>query len=155
MNWLNLLIIDFFPPKNISVKKYDILDYIKTKGGAMLMLAKLIGAIVMVMGIIMVLNEKTFIVMLNFWKKGKNVHIAGAIRFALGIFFVFIAPACRFSVSIFILGILMIIGGAAIFVLKPNRVQAIFDWLEKRPPVVIRLISLLVIAIGELIIYSI
>ncbi|MCX5678678.1 MAG: hypothetical protein NTY76_06180 [Candidatus Omnitrophica bacterium] len=121
----------------------------------MLILAKLIGTVIIVMGTAIAISEKVFIDMMNFWKKGNNIYAAGAIRLIFGALFISIAHACRFPKVISVLGILMIIGGVIIFIIGPKKISAIFEWFQKSPPIIMRLAGLLAIAIGALIVYSI
>lgn len=121
----------------------------------MLMLARFIGLVIIAMGTVITLNPNVFKAMINFWRQGKKIYIAGVVRLTFGIIFLLAAPECRLPGVVSILGVLMIIGGIIIFVIGPQRIQTIFGWWEKRPPLFMRLMGLIALAIGALILYSV
>lgn len=133
----------------------QIYNMMSTKEGAMIILAKLIGFVIVTMGLIIALNPDTFKAVINFWKQGKNLYVAGAMRLAFGVIFIMVAPECRLSWFISVMGILMIIGGIVLFAIGPKRILAIFDWWEKKPLLLIRVIGLMALALGGFILYSI
>ena len=90
----------------------------------------------------------------DFFGKGKRIYLAGIIRLALGIIFLLAASTCRWSKVVAVIGILTLLGGILIFVLGPKRINAMIAWFNQKSPVVLRLMSILVIAIGILIISS-
>lgn len=121
----------------------------------MLILARFIGIVITGMGVGLALNPKVFKVIINFWKQGKKVYIAGIVRLVFGTIFLLIAPACKLPAVISVLGALMIIGGIIIFLIGPVRMQNIFSWWEKKPPLIMRLMGLIALTIGALVLYSI
>jgi hypothetical protein len=121
----------------------------------MMMLARLLGFVVVVIGIVVAVKPGTFKVMINFWKKGKNFYIAGGMRLFFGIMFFVIAPGCMVPGVIYTLGILMIIGGITIFVIGREKVLKMLEWWENKPVSLIRILALVPMLIGALIIYSV
>jgi len=119
----------------------------------MIILAKIIGCAIVAMGTAIAINPNTFKVVINFWRRGKNVYLAGALRIIFGVIFLLVAPLGRLPAVISVLGVLMIIGGIVIFVIGPERIQAIFDWWGKKPPSVMRLMGIVAFSIGILILY--
>lgn len=121
----------------------------------MLMLAKLIGVAIIAMGTVIAINGKAFTAMLDFWKKGKNMYLAGILRLAFGTLFVYISHLCRLPAVMSVLGILTIIGGVLIFVMGPKKILAMIEWFQKMPPLMTRAAGLVAIMVGALIVYSI
>ena len=121
----------------------------------MFILARLLGVVAIVIGVVVALNPIMINKMLEFWKRGKNVYLAGAARLIFGVMFLVIAPGCRYTLIVTILGALMLIGGVIVFVLGPVKIRPIFEWFGKMKPVAARLMGLVALLIGCLIVYSI
>lgn len=121
----------------------------------MLILVKLIGIIMVGMGIIFLVSPKTMRQVMLLCEKGKRVYMAGILRILIGVIFLLAAPQARLAGVIVTLGILIIIAGGIIFILGLDRVKAILKWYYERPLLVLRLIALIAIVIGVLILYSV
>lgn len=121
----------------------------------MLILAKLIGIYIIIMGIILLVSPKTIKRFVAFFGQGKRIYLAGILRLAFGVILLLAASRCRLVGIVVTLGILTIIGGILVFVLGIERVRALLKWWDKRSPQVIRLFGLVVIAVGALLIYSV
>lgn len=117
-------------------------------------LVRLLGIVVMVVGCIIMLNPEVFNIIMNFWKQGKKIYLAGALRLIFGVVFLFTARECKFPVVIYVMGALMVIGGALLFILGQQKINALFGWWEKKSPVVLRIMGFAALAIGSLILYS-
>jgi uncharacterized protein YjeT (DUF2065 family) len=120
----------------------------------MSILVHIIGIFITTVGILIFVFPKHSRRMMLFWRQGNNLYAAGAIRILLGSIFLFSARLMRLPQVIFILGILMFLGGLLIFMLGLEKVKAIIEWMEKKPEAYLRLISLLALAFGVLVIYS-
>jgi uncharacterized protein YjeT (DUF2065 family) len=121
----------------------------------MLILARILGFVVVMMGLVISVNPKAFTAMLNFWAKGNRIYLAGALRLAFGAIFLSISAACRLPGVVTALGVLMIIGGFAVFIIGPLRIQTVFAWWQKRPSAILRLMGAVAVLIGLAIIYSV
>ena len=117
-------------------------------------IVRLIGLIVAVAGVVFIVKIKTLKQLLAFWDEGKRVYVLGGIRILVGLILLLSASQCRVVWIIFIMGILAIINGAAIFVLGMEKSKEVIKvWLEK-PDKTLRSVSLIVIAIGLVLLYS-
>ncbi|MFA5146644.1 MAG: hypothetical protein WC515_04650 [Candidatus Omnitrophota bacterium] len=121
----------------------------------MVILARMVGVVIVCMGTVIALNPAVFRRVIDFWSRGNNVYMAGAMRLVFGTIFILAAPQCRFPRVVSILGVLMLIGAAVVFLLGPKRIKYIFDWWQKKPPAVMRVMGLLAISIGALVLYVI
>lgn len=121
----------------------------------MITLAKIIAMIIVAIGTAVAVNPHTLKLMMNFWKKGKNIYIAGGLRIIFGVIFLMIAGQCRVPAVMYTLGVLMLIGGGIIFLLKEEFLHSIFVWWELRPQYVLRLMGLIALGIGAAILFSI
>ena len=121
----------------------------------MLILVRIIGVIITVMGIIILLSPKIMKQLIAFFEQGKRLYLAGVLRILFGIVFLLVATQCRLVGVIVVLGILFLIGGILIFTLGLEKSKSILKWWERKSPLVFRLVSLIPIFIGVLILYSI
>ena len=115
---------------------------------------KIIGIVFVFAGIVYLLKPNVIKSLMEFFKKGKRIYIAGLIRFALAIVFLLAARECDITWVIVAFGILFLFGGLLIFILGPERVRAIINWWQKQPVLLLRVIALIFLAIGAIIVYS-
>lgn len=118
----------------------------------MVVIVRLLGALIVVLGIIFVVSPSSMKGYLSFWRKGLRIYWIAVLRLVLGSIFLLAAPACKGAMIITILGILMLLGGVLIFVMGQKRVNAIFDWFDNQPEITVRLWALIAFGIGYLII---
>lgn len=120
----------------------------------MLVLVRLVGMILVAVGIVFLLSPKRIRQWIVFCEKGVRPYIMGALRILVGIFFLLAAPQSRVVWVIVTIGILALLGGITIFILGLERFRSMLRWSQGRSLSVLRLIALLAIAIGVLILYS-
>jgi len=121
----------------------------------MLILIKLIGIVIIGFGIIFLVSPNTMRQYMLFCEKGKRVYIAGVLRILFGVIFLLAASQSRLAGVIVTLGILFIIAGVTIFILRLDKIKTMLKWYYGRSLLVLRLITLIPIAIGALILYSV
>ncbi len=115
---------------------------------------KIIGVVFVCVALVYLLKPDVLKKMLEFFKQGKRIYFAGLIRFALAIVFFVGARECKHPWVIFAFGILFIIGGLLIFILKPEKIRRILDWYQKQPVLILRVIAVIALAVGAIIIFS-
>ena len=115
---------------------------------------RILGIVFVLMGIVYLLRPDVMKWLIEFFKQGKRIYFAGLIRFALAVVFLVGARECKYFWVILAFGILFIIGGLVIFILGPQKLKTILDWYEKQPTVLLRVIAIIVLAVGALIIVS-
>jgi len=113
-----------------------------------------LGIVFALVGIVYLLRPDVMKWLMEFFKQGKRMYFAGLIRFALAIVFLVGARECKRFWVIFAFGILFIIGGLLIFILGPQKLKTILDWYEKQSTVLLRVIAIIVLAVGAVIIVS-
>jgi len=120
-----------------------------------------IGIVIKIIGIIFILAAIVYIVkpnlmkqIMEFFKKGKRLYFAGLIRFALAIIFFLGARQCGIPWVIVAFGILFIISGLLIFMIRLERLKSIITWYQNQSLLLLRIIALIVLALGAVIIYS-
>jgi len=122
-------------------------------GEVMAMLIRLLGAVVVVMGLIFGIKPEIFQKYVKFWNSRKRIVIGGIISFLFGVVFLLSASRCRVPAVITILGIWAIIKGIILFVLKERRLSTYLEWWSKKPLSVMRLIGIISLAFGILVIW--
>lgn len=120
----------------------------------MLILVRLIGIVIVGMGATFLLSPKTLKQVLSFWGEGKRPYIAGILRLLIGAILLLAASQCRLVGVVVTLGVLILVGGIIIFLLGLERVKSILSWWNKKSLLVMRLISLIPLALGVLLLYS-
>ncbi|OHB77562.1 MAG: hypothetical protein A2Z25_14500 [Planctomycetes bacterium RBG_16_55_9] len=113
-----------------------------------------LGVLFVLIGVAYLLKPKVLKTLMSFFKKGKRIYVAGLIRFALAVVFLLAATQCRKPTIIGAFGVLFLLSGLLIFVLGPPTIRRIFDWYEKQPTLLYRIIASIVIVVGAIIIFS-
>ena len=114
----------------------------------------IIGIAIVVMGIVYLIKPAIMKWLIDFFKKGPRIYIAGFLRFVLGVVFLLAATKCREQTIIGVLGVLFLLGGFLIFILGSQRIRPILEWWLTKPVWVMRILALLTVAFGVLIIYA-
>ncbi|MHC4122512.1 MAG: hypothetical protein ACYSSI_02985 [Planctomycetota bacterium] len=114
----------------------------------------IIGWLITVEGILLLIKPQLIKPVISFFNKGKRTYLIGLIRTILAIIFFLAAQQCRIPLVITILGITLLVSGIICFVLKPDKLKSILSWWLERPPLIIRLMSIIVVAFGALIVFS-
>jgi uncharacterized protein YjeT (DUF2065 family) len=117
-------------------------------------IVKIVGILILLIGIVFLLEPGVIKRLMEFMKKGKRVYFAGVLRFALAIIFLLGASGCDQKWIIAAFGILFLISGLLIFILGPEKIRQIFDWYQNQPALLFRIIAVIVLACGAIIVYS-
>ena len=120
----------------------------------MILLIKLLGIAILVLGVTYLLSPDTMKQYAAFWTRGKRMHTGAALSTLIGIILLLAASQCAVSWIIALFGIMSIIKGIVLFVLGPEKAKArLTRWAEK-PIAVLRMFAVLAIIIGALLIYA-
>ena len=120
----------------------------------MVILVKLFGIIIVVMGIIFMVNSNTLKQYIAFWRPQKRIFIGGILSLLFGVIFLLAAPQCRLRGLVIVFGVWSIIKGVLLFTIGQNRINTYFDWWMEKPNSAIRFLGLIAVVIGVLFIYS-
>ena len=89
-------------------------------------------------------------------EKDWAIHLAIAVRLAMGIALIFAAPESRFPLAFLILGWVAIAAGVAVALMGRQRLRRFINWwIERFSPAGIRLWLLFAIAFGGILIYGV
>ncbi|UCH12304.1 MAG: hypothetical protein JSW18_05680 [Candidatus Omnitrophota bacterium] len=120
----------------------------------MVILVRLFGIVIVVMGIIFLLNPKALKQYIAFWRQQKRLYVGGILSLLFAVIFLLGASQCRLAWVIVIFGIWALIKGVLLFTLGQKRLNAYLDWWLGRPISIVRLLGIVALALGILIIYS-
>ena len=121
----------------------------------MLILAKLIGIIIAVLGIVYLVSPKIMKQVIGYFDQDKKIYVGGVVRLLFAIILLLAASQCRLTGIVVVLGILFLVGGVLVFSLGMDKEKAALNWLKERPDMILRLFALIPVAVGVLLIYSI
>lgn len=115
---------------------------------------KIIGGLFILLGVLYLVKPVVLKVMLEFFRKGKLIYVAGLIRLALAVVFLLAARECRIPKVITVFGILFMLSGLVTFMLGPKKLMPVIDWCLKKPVWVLRLLGVVTLVIAGIIIYA-
>lgn len=115
---------------------------------------KIIGVLIILLGLLYIVKPQIMKSLLEFFKQGSRIYIAGLLRLVLAAVFLISATECRIQWVIIALGILMMLGGLLVFVLGPKKISPILEWWQRQSMMLLRVLALIALAIGALIIYA-
>ena len=115
---------------------------------------EIIGIAFIVIALLCFGKPNVFKRMLDFFKHGKRLYLAGLMRFVLAVIFLLAANQCNKPRIIGAFGILFLMSGVLIFMLGPKKLSPLLQWYLKQSVLLLRIIAVLIVAIGALIIYS-
>ena len=113
-----------------------------------------IGIVIGAWGAVCLIKPDVLKRMMEFFKQDKRLYLAGLIRFGLAIVFLLGARECDITWVITTFGIVFLISGLLIFTLGLEKVKSIVDWWQKQSVLLLRVLAIIVLAIGAIIIYS-
>jgi hypothetical protein len=115
---------------------------------------KILGVLFILLGVGFIIKPQVIQRLFKFIGKGKRIYLAALLRLALAVVFLLGAGACRIEWIVAIVGIIFLLSGLLIFIIRPGKIGSVLDWFESKPSIVFRLLSLIVITVGGIIIYA-
>jgi len=117
-------------------------------------IVRIIGIVFVFITIIYILKPDIMKRLMEFFVQGRRLYFAALIRLAMAVVFLLAARQCRYFWVIFVFGVLFIILGLLIFILGLEKVKSYVNWWQRQPPLLLRVMALIGLALGALIIYS-
>jgi uncharacterized protein YjeT (DUF2065 family) len=117
-------------------------------------IVKLLGIVMVVVGVINFLKPNLVKKCVDFLVKEKWIYVGAILCFIIGIIFLSAASQCAIPWIVLLLGVISLAKGVAIFVLGQNKIKSILDSLLKKPANTLRGFALIKIAVGVIIIYA-
>ncbi len=113
-----------------------------------------VGALIVAKAAIILIWPAVYRKLLGFFSYGRMLYIPAAIAIVVGVLFLIYARDCRQPWIIIVFGLIVAVKGLAIFVSKPKTFKNLLNWLSERSDTMLRLLGILVLAIGVLIMYG-
>jgi len=120
----------------------------------MLIAVRVLGVLIVGMGVAFLLKPKLYKQYVSFWQPGKRLYLGAILAILFGVVFLLAVTQCRLRGVILALGILCLVKGVMLFTLGREKIESILKWYQERSLLVLRLIALIAIAFGALLIYS-
>ena len=121
----------------------------------MLILVRIIGIGMMIMGTLFTLKPEILKKILTFLiQKKRTIFITGVFRITLGVILLLGANQCRISTFVSIIGMIMFAAGILILMLSRKKLQNIVDWWNNQKIAITQSITIAVAVIGILIAFS-
>jgi len=99
----------------------------------MVVAVKIVGIVFIAAGILYILKPDVLKRLIEFFKKGPRMYVAGLIRFAFAVVFLVGAGDCREKWVIAGFGIIFLISGLLVLMLGPRRLRGMLEWFQKQP----------------------
>ena len=113
-----------------------------------------IGILIVLEGILLLIKPVWMQKAIRFFAKGKTLYLAALLRLVLGIIFLVSATSCTHYWVIIGFGILLLLAGAVMFVIRLDKLKAYLNWWLQRSLITIRLLSIIAFIIGGVIIWA-
>jgi hypothetical protein len=121
----------------------------------MIGLAKIIGMIITVAGVVFLLHPKSAKKLLGFWEEGKRVYGLAAIRLVVGAILLLAARECMVPWLVVVFGALAVIGGVVILAFGVENSKGIIAHWKAKPDNFFRKISFIPLVMGLLLLWAI
>jgi uncharacterized protein YjeT (DUF2065 family) len=90
----------------------------------------------------------------EFLSWGRRAYIAAGARVILGIVFLLAASQCRIVWVIIALGLLFLLSGIVMLTIRPDKLKAMINWWRQKSGGFLRIVAIIVAAVGIVILYS-
>lgn len=117
----------------------------------MVILAKLVGVLIMALGLAIFASPQLTQKIFNFFKEGKRIYYAGVIRTAVGLILFLSASQSAVPLAAIALGLMFLVSGIVIFAAELEKMKAFIAHYSEMPGLVIRLLGLVAASFGILI----
>ena len=117
----------------------------------MVILAKLVGLLIMVLGLTIFASPHLTQKLFDFFKEGKRIYYAGVIRTLVGLLLFFCVPRSAVPLAAIALGLMFLVSGIVVFAVDVEKLKAFLASYSEMPGLVIRLLGLVAASFGILI----
>ena len=113
-----------------------------------------IGIVIILEGILLAARPDWAKKAIKFFCKGRMIYLAGVLRLIIGVLFLVSARECTRQWVIIAFGVLLLVSGVVVFVTKLDKLKAYLSWWYGRSLVTLRLLCVIVFAIGGVIVWA-
>ncbi|MBL7070755.1 MAG: hypothetical protein ISS26_01100 [Candidatus Omnitrophica bacterium] len=120
----------------------------------MIVLVKLLGIVIVVMGVVYLLKPEVLKQYIAFWAKDKRLFAGAIVSAILGAILLFAASQCRIQWIVTVIGLWAILKGILILLLGKEKMVSMIKAWQKKPAKTIRAMSFVAIIMGALLIFA-
>lgn len=121
----------------------------------MLFLVKLVGLLVLGLGIYFVINPNKIKAYFDFWTKGKRIYWGAVLCVLISILFIKASSLCKWDTFIMVVGIVILVKGIILFVAGKDKLDKLYEkWINK-PEDMIRRLAVIDVVLGVLILFGV
>jgi len=118
----------------------------------MIALIKLIGLLIMVLGLAIFASPQFTQKIFDFFRTGKRIYYAGVIRTLVGLALFICASRSAVPLAAIALGLMFLVSGIVVFAADPEKLKTFLAAYSEMPALVIRLLGLVAASFGILIV---
>jgi uncharacterized protein YjeT (DUF2065 family) len=112
-----------------------------------------VGVLIVGIGIVHFVYPDVIKRLFVWFKHGRRAYAIGFFRILIASVLLLAAAQCRLPAAAIALGILILLSGILVFIVRAEKLTSLFQWWQEQPDRVLRLIALITIAFGMLIFY--
>jgi len=113
----------------------------------------IIGWLIVAEGLLFMLRPELLGPVVRFFGSGAWRYVLSVLRVAVAVIFLLGAMQCRNKGVIVAFGILMLVAGVAVLIIKRRMYSAILQWWQERSLPTVRLVAAVVMLIGAVVVY--
>lgn len=117
----------------------------------MVLLIKLVGFLIMALGLAIFASPQFTQKIFDFIKEGKRVYYAGVLRSGVGLILFICSSQSLVPLAAISLGLMFLVSGIAVFATEPDRLKAFIAHYSEMPGLILRLLGLVAASFGILI----
>ena len=121
----------------------------------MVIIAKGLGLLIGILGIVLIVYPEWIKKLMAFWKEGSHVYWAAMVRLVIGVILLIAASRAAQPMMAATLGILFLVSGVIIFVMGAEEGKKLIAFWESQPSLVLRLLAVFVVVFGTLVFFAI
>lgn len=118
----------------------------------MILLAKSFGFMIAAFGLVIFASPSFTGKIFAFFKEGKRLYLAGAVRLAAGLVLLLAASQSAVPIAAVALGVMFLVSGIVVFAADMEKLKAFMESYSRMPGLVLRLLGLAAACFGVLII---
>lgn len=118
----------------------------------MILLVKLVGLLIMILGLVIFASPQFTQRLFDFFKTGKRIYYAGVIRTVVGLILFICASRSAVPLAAIALGLMFLVSGIVVFAADSEKLKAFLSAYSEMPTLVIRLLGLVAASFGILIV---
>lgn len=112
------------------------------------------GILIALEGVLLIVKPQIYTKVAAFFAKGRLMYIAALLKIAFGVFLLISVTDCQNKLIMVILGLIAAGSGVTMLGMDKGKLKKMFTWWSVRPPIIVRILGLLAIAIAALILYA-